>query len=104
MTAEQHYKDSRALEKAQEDDGSGYRFDSDLCRKIFDEFDRDGSGYLDLAEISKLAEVVPLYAACLAKFRFESEKMVKGTCPPCMHSMSRQDAILFLSINPILNS
>jgi hypothetical protein len=59
--AEQHHKDTKALKKAEEVSDSGYKFDSDLCRKIFDEFDRDGSGYLDIGEMSKLSEVANLH-------------------------------------------
>ena len=61
--AEQHYKDTKAAKLAQQvgDYDSGYRFDLAMCRKIFDEYDRDGSGYLDIAEISRLAEVILNY-------------------------------------------
>ena len=57
--AEQNYKDTLAVKKAMEVTDSGFRFDPDLCREIFDDFDRDGSGYLDIGEVSRLAEVDP---------------------------------------------
>ena len=57
--AEQHYKETKAVEVAQkvEANDSGYRFDPVLCRKIFNEYDRDLSGYLDIEELTNLAEV-----------------------------------------------
>ncbi len=63
-TAEQHYKDTRAARAAEEasdeiaggPDG-GYRFNLELCRRTFDAYDRDGSGFLDITELTELAEV-----------------------------------------------
>jgi hypothetical protein len=63
--AEQHYKDTRAARAAQDASdenadgaGTGYRFDLDLCRRTFDAYDRDGSGFLDITELTELAEVL----------------------------------------------
>jgi hypothetical protein len=56
--AEQQYKDTKAAKKAQEVGDSGYRFDLALCRRIFDEYDKDMSGYLDIRELTQLAEVL----------------------------------------------
>ena len=36
----------------------GFILDMDVCRKTFDAFDRDRSGYLDLDELGKLAEAL----------------------------------------------
>ncbi len=62
--AEQHYKDTRAAKAAQDScdenadgPGAGYRFDLELCRRTFDAYDRDGSGFLDITELTELAEV-----------------------------------------------
>ncbi len=58
--AEQHYKETKAAKLAQQhvdEHDSGYRFDLARCRKMFNEYDRDGSGYLDVGEIANLAEV-----------------------------------------------
>ena len=55
--AEQQYKDTKAAKKAQEVGDSGYRFDLALCRRTFDEYDKDMSGYLDIRELTNLAEV-----------------------------------------------
>ena len=57
--AEQHYKEAEAAKKAQEvgESDSGYRFDLALCRKTFNQFDQDQSGYLDIQELTNLAEV-----------------------------------------------
>ena len=59
--AEQHYKETKAAREAEHSD-SGYRFDMALCRKTFDEYDKDESGYLDIKELTKLAEVMQLNA------------------------------------------
>ena len=56
--AEQHHKESKAAKKAQEVGDSGYRFDLGLCRRTFDEYDKDMSGYLDIRELTNLAEVL----------------------------------------------
>ena len=58
--AEQHYKETKAAKAAQQagDGDSDYHFDLALCRKTFNAYDRDGSGYLDVEEVSKLAEVM----------------------------------------------
>lgn len=60
-TAEQHYKEYRAAKAAQaaSDEGGpggGYRFDLELCRRTFDAYDRDGSGFLDITELTELSE------------------------------------------------
>ena len=58
--AEQHFKETKAAKKAQAvgDHDSGYRFDLGLCRRTFDEYDKDLSGYLDIPELTNLAEVL----------------------------------------------
>ena len=58
--AEQHFKETVAAKKALEvgEHDSGYRFDLALCRRTFDEYDKDMSGYLDIRELTSLAEVV----------------------------------------------
>ena len=40
------------------EDKGGLRLDMESCRKTFDAFDRDKSGYLDLEELTKLAEAL----------------------------------------------
>ena len=58
--AEQHYKETKAAKQAQAvgEHDSGYRFDLGLCRRTFDEYDKDMSGYLDIRELTNLAEVL----------------------------------------------
>ena len=62
--AEQHHKESKGGHSGtakhapkQDDHDSGYRFDLALCKKTFDTFDKDRSGYLDIKELTSLAEV-----------------------------------------------
>jgi ribosomal protein S14 len=57
--AEQHHKETKAAKQAQAvgEHDSGYRFDLGLCRRTFDEYDKDMSGYLDIRELTNLAEV-----------------------------------------------
>ena len=50
--AEQYYND---LHK-EDSPPPGFKFDMDVCRRVFDAYDRDGSGYLEIPELSKLAE------------------------------------------------
>ncbi len=54
-----HNKEARraapAAPVAQE---KGFSIDMETCRKTFDAFDRDKSGYLDLEELTKLAEAL----------------------------------------------
>ena len=76
-TAEQHYKDTRAAKAAQEASdwnsdsrGGGYRFDLELCRRTFDSYDRDGSGFLDITELTELAE------ACVCTLQRTSQMIV----------------------------
>ena len=45
-----------AHKSEQESADPGYKFDINVCRKIFDSFDLDGSGYLDITELAGLAE------------------------------------------------
>ena len=70
--AEQHYKETKAAKQAKSigEYDSGYRFDLALCRKIFDEYDQDESGYLDIQELTELAEVLFQNAVCIYFFHF----------------------------------
>ncbi|EKX34774.1 hypothetical protein GUITHDRAFT_119085 [Guillardia theta CCMP2712] len=46
--------DARAAEGTLE----GFKFDADICRQAFNYYDKDRSGFLDLQELMKLAEVL----------------------------------------------
>ena len=51
--AEEHWKEIHAKKG---DTEKGFKFDMDVCRQVFDAYDRDGSGYLEIPELTKLAE------------------------------------------------
>ena len=51
-----HDKEARGAAPAAQ--GKGFSIDMETCRKTFDAFDRDKSGYLDLEELTKLAEAL----------------------------------------------
>lgn len=51
----QHQQKPVEKHPAGHDDG-GFKFDRNLCRRIFDSLDRDGSGYLEVNELADLAE------------------------------------------------
>jgi hypothetical protein len=46
-----------------------FKFDIDLCRRVFNTFDRDRSGFLEVGELAKLAEEL------WAKFHPEDPKL-----------------------------
>ena len=75
--AEQHYKETVAAKKALEvgEHDSGYRFDLALCRRTFDEYDKDMSGYLDIRELTSLAEVMYLNDSVLLSFPVKVKKL-----------------------------
>ena len=57
-------------------DGSleGFVFDPAVCRRAFDHYDKDKSGFLDTKEMMKLAEVFSTYAVhvkLMAGFNFQ---------------------------------
>ena len=66
---ETHDQHAKPREEPHADGGSGFKFDPSVCRRVFDAYDRDGSGFLEIPELSKLAEEL------WAKFHPEKPKL-----------------------------
>ena len=61
--AEQHFREAHAEHNQPSHQPAaqgleGYRFDMDECRRMFKSLDKDSSGYLDIEELTRLAELL----------------------------------------------
>ena len=70
--------------RAGSDDPGGFALDMEACRGMFNAFDRDKSGYLDLEELTKLAEALWNSAHPNGPQLDRQSRAVVFPCPPTL--------------------
>jgi hypothetical protein len=77
------FKDHAGRPPSRVGSGESFMLDMEVCRKTFEAFDRDKSGYLDLEELAKLAEALwNTFHPEGPKLDKESIKVPCARCPP----------------------